>query len=105
MVLQLNGGEPAFQIRQTARPNEFETALRGALGFCRSRLRQELDELSTCFCAKTGEVSYLAINVSLLITNHATCNRQASQSGIGTILPGSIIRCVQSARPFPTSAF
>jgi hypothetical protein len=49
-------------------------------------------KVSTCFCAKTGKVSYLAINVSLLITNHATRNRQASQSGIWTILPGSILR-------------
>ena len=38
--------------------------------------------VSTCFCAKTGKVSYLAINVSLLITNHAAPNRQSSQSGI-----------------------
>ena len=48
--------------------------------------------VSTCFCAKTGKVSYLAINVSLLIANHATRNRQASQSGIWAILPGSILR-------------
>src|ERR1035441_10391244 len=44
MVLQLNGSEPAFQIRQTARPIEFEAALGGAHGFRRSRLRQKLDE-------------------------------------------------------------
>jgi len=55
MVLQLNGGEPAFQIRQTARPIEFEAALRGAPGFCRSRLRQELDECLHLLLRQDGQ--------------------------------------------------
>jgi predicted RNase H-like HicB family nuclease len=55
MVLQLNGAEPAFQIRQTARPIEFEAALRGAPGFCRSRLRQELDECLHLLLRQDGQ--------------------------------------------------
>ena len=55
MVLQLNGGEPAFQIRQTARPIEFEAALRGTPGFCRSRLRQELDECLHLLLRQDGQ--------------------------------------------------
>ena len=55
MVLQLNGGEPVFQIRQTARPIEFEAALRGAPGFWWSRLRQELDECLHLLLRQDGQ--------------------------------------------------
>ena len=48
----------------------------------------------TCFCATTGKLSYLAINVPLRITNRAPRNRQPSQSGISPSHP-----------PFLLSAF
>jgi hypothetical protein len=47
--------------------------------------------VSTCFCATTGKVSYLAINLSLLIANHATCNRGALQSGNWPFRPNGLL--------------
>ena len=41
--------------------------------------------VSTCLCAATGKVSYLAIKVCLLITNHATPSHQALQSAIAPL--------------------
>ena len=74
MVLQLNGGKLAFQIRQPARPIEFNRRFAARTGFTGVLCDKNSMNVSTCFCATTGKVSYLAIKVSLLMTIHAKCS-------------------------------
>src|ERR1035437_6630316 len=52
--------------------------------------------ISTCFCATTGKVSYLAIKVSLLMRLQVTSEEPLAQSGNRHV---SILRRVQSAMP------
>jgi hypothetical protein len=96
-VLQLNRSEPAFQICQTARPIEFETALRGARGFRRSRLRQKLDECLHLLLRHDGQSFTFgdqcvsAHNKIMVPATSTRCNPTFGR------LTGSIIRRVPSA--------
>ena len=98
MVLQLNGGEPVFQICQTARPIEFEAALRGSRGFRRSRLRQKLDECLHLLLRDDGQ-SFIfgdqcvfAHNKIMMPATRTRCNPTFGR------LTGSILRRVPFAR-------
>jgi hypothetical protein len=61
-------------------------------------------KISTCFCATTGKVSYLAIKVSLLMPFQVTSEEPLAQSGNrhGSIFDFSH-RCHEQPHPAPNA--
>jgi hypothetical protein len=60
--------------------------------------------ISTCFCATTGKVSYLAIKVSLLMRLQVTSEEPLAQSGNrhGSILRRKGVSPIRNFRFFPS---
>jgi hypothetical protein len=96
-MLQFNGGELVFQIRQTARPIEFEAAFCRAREFRRRRLRQKLNERRHLLLCRDrqgfvfGDQRVFAHNGCNLPTVGRGRNPANAGNGSGTMLPQTTI--------------
>jgi len=97
-MLQFNGGELALQIRQAARPAEFEPAPRRARRLGRTGLRQEFDESLHLLLRRSrqsfifGDQCVFAHNSFNLPTTGCGCNLTNAGSSAICVYPNSFVR-------------